>query len=79
MLLLLVGYGEEIVRGVMRDFPERAGATAVVWHDQLLASGQLAALAKIPERLNLPQGTPSEAAAEIVLHYAESGRGLAQA
>lgn len=42
-----VGYGEEIVRGVMRDFPERAGATAVVWHDQLLASGQLAALADL--------------------------------
>jgi lipid-A-disaccharide synthase len=36
---------------------------------------QLAALANIPERLRLPRGTPSEAAADIVLHYAESGRG----
>ena len=36
---------------------------------------QLAALARIPERLRLPTGTPSEAAADIVLDYAESGRG----
>lgn len=36
---------------------------------------QLAALANIPERLHLPRGTPSEAAADIVLDYAEGGRG----
>jgi len=36
---------------------------------------QLAALARIPERLRLPRGTPSEAAADIVLNYAEIGRG----
>jgi lipid-A-disaccharide synthase len=36
---------------------------------------QLAALARIPGCLRLPQGTPSETAAEIVLHYAENGRG----
>ncbi len=29
---------------------------------------------KIPERLRLPQGTPSEAAADIILDYAERGR-----
>jgi lipid-A-disaccharide synthase len=36
---------------------------------------QLAALAKIPQRLSLPRGTPSEAAADVVLYYAEKGRG----
>lgn len=35
---------------------------------------QLGALARIPERLRLPRGTPSEAAADVVLHYAETGR-----
>jgi lipid-A-disaccharide synthase len=40
---------------------------------------QLTALARIPDCLRLPQGTPSEAAAQIVLHYAENGRGLPQA
>ena len=29
---------------------------------------------RIPERLQLPQGTPSEAAADIVLRYADGGR-----
>lgn len=42
-----VGYGEEIVRGVLADFPDRAAATSAAWHDQLLASGQLAALADL--------------------------------
>jgi lipid-A-disaccharide synthase len=37
---------------------------------------QLAALAQIPGRLRLPQGTPSEAAADIVLHYADRGRAV---
>ena len=36
---------------------------------------QLAALAKVPTCMQLPRGTPSEAAAEIVLDYAELGRG----
>ncbi len=36
---------------------------------------QLTALAGVPERMRLPRGTPSEAAAEIVLNYAETGRG----
>jgi lipid-A-disaccharide synthase len=47
---------------------------------QLLDEGvarqqQLKALAGVPERMALPRGTPSEAAAEIVLNYAEMGRG----
>ena len=36
---------------------------------------QLAALAEVPTRMQLPMGTPSEAAAQIVLNYAEMGRG----
>jgi lipid-A-disaccharide synthase len=36
---------------------------------------QLAALARIPDRLRLARGTPSEAAADVVLNYAEHGRG----
>jgi lipid-A-disaccharide synthase len=36
---------------------------------------QLEALARIPGRLRLPKGSPSEAAADVVLHYAETGRG----
>jgi hypothetical protein len=38
-------------------------------------AGQLTGLASIPERLRLSHGTPSAAASEIVLHYAEHGRG----
>jgi lipid-A-disaccharide synthase len=36
---------------------------------------QLAALARVPGRMLLASGTPSEAAAHIVLSYAEHGRG----
>lgn len=35
---------------------------------------QLAALARIPDKLRIEKGSPSEAAADIVLHYAEHGR-----
>ena len=35
---------------------------------------QVAALAQVPGCLLLPQGTPSEAAADIVLRYADGGR-----
>jgi lipid-A-disaccharide synthase len=45
---------------LLKDTPERRA--------------QLAALARIPERLQIEDGTPSGLAAEIVLHYAERGR-----
>jgi len=45
---------------LLKDTPERRA--------------QLEALAHIPERLALEQGTPSDVAADIVLHYAEHGR-----
>ena len=52
-----------------------ADALAPILDDSPARAKQLAALARIPERLRLLTGTPSEAAADIVLHYAESGRG----
>jgi len=52
-----------------------ASALAPLLHDGPARERQLAALAKVPERLRLAQGTPSEAAADIVLGYAENGRG----
>jgi len=39
---------------------------------------QLAALEKIPERLAVAHGSPSDAAAEVVLHYAKHGRQLVE-
>jgi lipid-A-disaccharide synthase len=45
---------------LLRDTPERRA--------------QAAALARISERMALASGTPSEAAADVVLHYAERGR-----
>jgi lipid-A-disaccharide synthase len=52
-----------------------ADALAPILDESPVRAKQLAALARIPERLRLPTGTPSEAAADIVLDYAESGRG----
>jgi lipid-A-disaccharide synthase len=52
-----------------------AGALAPILDDSPARARQLAALARIPDRLRLRKGTPSEAAADIVLHYAEKGRG----
>jgi lipid-A-disaccharide synthase len=51
-----------------------AGALAPLLDDTPARSAQLAALARIPKQLHLPWGTPSEAAADIVLDYAEGGR-----
>ena len=52
-----------------------ADALAPLLDEGPVRQRQLAALARIPQRLQLPQGTPSEAAADVVLHYAEKGRG----
>jgi lipid-A-disaccharide synthase len=68
-----------------RSFPEflqqectparLAHAIATLFDEGPVRDRQLAALARVPERLALPQGTPSEAAANVVLWYAENGRG----
>jgi lipid-A-disaccharide synthase len=52
-----------------------ANALAPLIDDGDVRQQQLAALEKVPDRMRLPRGTPSEAAAEIVLNYAEMGRG----
>ena len=52
---------DAVVR-LLRESPER--------------TRQLEALGKIPALLRLPEGTPSEAAANVVLRYAERGREL---
>ena len=51
--------------------PEKlAAALAEVMADGPVRAAQIAALARIPGLMRLPQGTPSEAAAGIVLGYA---------
>lgn len=66
-----VGYGEEIVRGVLAEFPDRVAVTSAVWHDQLLASGQLAALADLcAHRLNKAGPTAPESLWEFSLGFA---------
>jgi lipid-A-disaccharide synthase len=52
-----------------------ANALAPLIDDSEVRRQQLAALEKLPDCMRLPRGTPSEAAAEIVLNYAEMGRG----
>jgi lipid-A-disaccharide synthase len=55
--------------------PKLAGALAALLDDGPARDRQRAALARVPERLLLPEGTPSDAAAGVVLWYAENGRG----
>ena len=52
-----------------------ANALAPLFDESEARSKQLAALARIPGRLALAKGTPSQAAADVVLYYAEHGRG----
>ena len=52
-----------------------ASALAPLLDEGSARTRQLAALARVPQRMRLPQGTPSEAAADVVLYYAEKGRG----
>jgi lipid-A-disaccharide synthase len=52
-----------------------ASALAPLLDEGSVRSRQLSALARVPPRMRLAQGTPSEAAADVVLYYAEKGRG----
>jgi lipid-A-disaccharide synthase len=54
--------------------PRIANALAPLLVDSPERLKQVSALARIPERLRMPRGTPSEMAAEVVLYYAENGR-----
>jgi len=51
-----------------------AEALAALMDDGPARERQLAALARVPERLLLPEAAPSDAAAGVVLWYAENGR-----
>jgi lipid-A-disaccharide synthase len=51
-----------------------AGALELLLKDTPERRAQTAALARIPERMALDGGTPSDVAADIVLHYAQHGR-----
>jgi lipid-A-disaccharide synthase len=51
-----------------------AEALSLILRDTPVRRAQTSALARIPERMVLAAGTPSEAAADIVLQYAEQGR-----
>lgn len=52
-----------------------AAALAPLLDDSPARAKQMAAIARVPGAMVSPGNTPSEAAAEIVLHYAENGRG----
>jgi lipid-A-disaccharide synthase len=52
-----------------------AKALAALLDDGPARDRQLAALARVPARLVLPEAMPSDAAAGVVLWYAENGRG----
>jgi len=54
------GHLADALQSLLRDTPE--------------SRAQLAALARVPHRMQLDGGTPSDAAAEIVLDYATRGR-----
>ncbi len=56
-----------------------AGALALLLDDSPQRARQLAALARIPAALQVAGRTPSEAAASVVLDYAENGRGWPRA
>lgn len=51
-----------------------ANAVASLLGDTPARAAQLSVLANIPQKLELPRGTPSEAAAAIVLRHADAGR-----
>lgn len=53
-----------------------AAALAPLFHDTPERKRQLRAIAELPRYLQLPHGTPSEAAADVVLRYAVAGRTL---
>jgi len=52
-----------------------ASALAPLLDEGTARNRQLSALARVAPRMRLPRGTPSEAAADVVLYYAEKGRG----
>lgn len=69
--------GENVFPELLQEecAPERlAGEIELLLKNTPERAHQLAALEKIPQRLAVANGTPSDAAAEVVLHYAKLGR-----
>ena len=70
--------GERAIPELLQEYctpANLASAIAPLIDDSPARARQLAALAQVPGKLQLASGTPSETAANVVLHYAESGRG----
>jgi lipid-A-disaccharide synthase len=70
--------GEKAFPELLQDYctpAKLADALAPLLDDSPQRARQLAALARVPQRLALAHGTPSDAAADVVLYYAEKGRG----
>ena len=68
--------GEQVFKEYVQEnctAEKLATAVAELMSDGPARSAQLAALARLPGLMALPQGTPSEAAAAIVLAHAERG------
>ncbi|MGI9404365.1 MAG: lipid-A-disaccharide synthase, partial [Hyphomicrobium sp.] len=69
--------GENVFPELLQEecVPERlAGEMELLLKNTPERAQQLAALEKIPQRLAVAHGSPSDAAAEVVLHYAKHGR-----
>lgn len=69
--------GERAFPELMQDDctpAQLAEALSALLTDEKTLAAQRRALARVPELMELPAGTPSEAAASIVLHYALEGR-----
>lgn len=73
--------GENIYPEFVQDActPDRLSeALSLIMEDGEHRSAQLDGLSRLPQRLELPSGTPSEAAAAIVMRYAAGGRAAAK-
>lgn len=70
--------GERAIPELLQEYctpTNIASALVPVMLDTTSRARQLEAVARVPGAMQLPSGTPSEAAASIVLHYAAAGRG----
>ena len=75
-----IDYASRFFSSVLADFPDRATETAMVWHDQLLALGNLAELADLcAQRIGAGGGGAAEGLWEQSLEFALDHGRLAEA